>query len=215
MANIKVELSHEIIDGQPVTFVAPCDCTQITGLKAYYPSGSKVFTFKDAHGNDLTGIGNLFAAGAYIKAILDVTNGFAYIQNADTNAYLEKKFSQTLPAVESIDFPGCYYRMVNNVQEWLNPPLKDGVEYRTAERWRGMPVYQRYVPIGAYSAGQSSVSHGITNLTSCIGISLTDGDNNEVTQHPNVKGLYVTSEGIYLTVGEAQTFNATLKYTKS
>lgn len=95
MANIKVELSHEIIDGQPVTFVAPCDCTAITGLKVYYPGGSKVFTFKDAHGNVLTGIGNLFGEGAYVKAILDVTNGNAYLQNADTNAYLEECIIKT------------------------------------------------------------------------------------------------------------------------
>ena len=89
MANIKVELSHEIIDGQPVTFVAPCDCTAITGLTVEYPNGSKAFTFKDAHGNTLTGVGNLFTKGAYVKAILDVANGYAYLQNADTNAYLE------------------------------------------------------------------------------------------------------------------------------
>ena len=92
MANIKVEVSHGILDGQPVTFVAPCDCTKITGLKVYYPDGSKVFSFKDAHGNTLTGLGNLFAAGAYVKAILDVKNGFAYIQNADTNTYIEATF---------------------------------------------------------------------------------------------------------------------------
>lgn len=98
MANIRVDIGHEIIDGQPVTFVAPCDCTAIDGLKVYYPGGSKVFVFKDAHGNVLTGIGNLFAAGAYVKAILDVTGGSAYIQNADTNAYLEAALAGKAPA---------------------------------------------------------------------------------------------------------------------
>lgn len=97
MANIKVTLEVPLIDGHPVTFKAPCDCTAVTGVKVYYPDGestaSKVFTFKDAHGNDLTGIGDLFAAGAYVKVILDTTNGWAYIQNADTNQYLENKFS--------------------------------------------------------------------------------------------------------------------------
>lgn len=92
MANIKIELDYELIDGQPVTFAAPCDCTAITGLKVEHTGGSKVFTFKDAHGNDLTGLGNLFAAGSYVKAILDIPNGAAYLQNADTNAYLEQKF---------------------------------------------------------------------------------------------------------------------------
>lgn len=97
MANIKVELNHEIIDGQPITFVAPCDCTAVTGLKVYYPGGSKVFTFKDAHGNALTGVGNLFSQGAYVKAILDVINGNAYLQNADTNKYLETALAGKAP----------------------------------------------------------------------------------------------------------------------
>ena len=97
MANIKIEQSYAIADGQPVTFVAPCDCTAITGLNVTYPGGSKEFTFKDAHGNDLTGIGNLFTAGAYVKAILDIVNGYAYLQNADTNAYLEAQLASKRP----------------------------------------------------------------------------------------------------------------------
>lgn len=103
MANIKVNLSHEILDGLPVTFVAPCDCTAVTGIKVYYPGGTKEFTFRDAHGSDLAGIGNLFAAGSYVKAILDVANGHAYIQNADTNAYLEAQLAGKAPASHTKD----------------------------------------------------------------------------------------------------------------
>lgn len=42
---------------------------------------------------------------------------------------------------ESTDYPGCYYRMVGGVVEWLNPPLQLGQEYRTTERYQGKPVY--------------------------------------------------------------------------
>ena len=101
MANITVNLNYPISDGEKISFRAPCDCTEITGLLVRYPSvtdidvtsTSKVFAFKDAHGNDLTGIGNLFSAGAFISVLLDVTNGAAYIQNADTNAYIEGAFA--------------------------------------------------------------------------------------------------------------------------
>lgn len=34
----------------------------------------------------------MFVKGALVKTILDVTNGFAYIQNADTNSYIENNF---------------------------------------------------------------------------------------------------------------------------
>ena len=106
MAYIKLELDHPIVDGEVVTFKAPCDCTAVEGIKVYYIELTETsetqlnatFTFKDAHGNTLTNIGNLFMSGAYIKAILDTTNNYAYIQNADTNAYLEQKFSGCAPA---------------------------------------------------------------------------------------------------------------------
>lgn len=103
MANIKIELDYELIDGQPVTFAAPCNCTAVTGLKVYHSGGSNVFTFKDAHGNALTGLGNLFSKGAYVKAILDVNSGSAYLQNADTNAYLEGRFDEKAPVSHVTD----------------------------------------------------------------------------------------------------------------
>ena len=88
MALIKVEMSMPPVDGMDIKFKAPCDCTQITGLLVEYPEGSKEFTFRDCHGNNLAGIGNLFGAGAYIKVIVDVAKGYAYLQNADNNGFL-------------------------------------------------------------------------------------------------------------------------------
>lgn len=39
---------------------------------------------------------------------------------------------------------GCFYRFNNatKIKEWINPPLKYGVEYCTVERWNNKPVYQ-------------------------------------------------------------------------
>ncbi len=97
MADIRIDYIGELTDGQSVTFIAPCNCNEITGLKVYYFVGtertSKSFTIRDTMGNDLTGIGNLFKAGAYVHTILDTTNGYAYLQNAATNGYLNQKLS--------------------------------------------------------------------------------------------------------------------------
>ena len=79
----------KLYDGMPITFKAPCDCAFVEGLTV----NSTNFIFKDANRNTLTGIGNLFSEGALVKAILDKTNGFAYIQNADNNKYLEDRIS--------------------------------------------------------------------------------------------------------------------------
>lgn len=93
MAMIRIDLAETLLDGMDIKFKAPCACTEITGLAVYYPkedgtTGYKEFTFRDAHANDLTGMGNLFDKNAYVKVIVDTINGYAYIQNADTNAYL-------------------------------------------------------------------------------------------------------------------------------
>jgi hypothetical protein len=47
------------------------------------------YVFKDAHGNNLAGV-DLFASGSAVSVLL-CSDG-AYVQNADTNAYLDKKF---------------------------------------------------------------------------------------------------------------------------
>lgn len=92
MSNIRIDLEATVINGQTLTFKSPVDCSQITGLKVYYPEGdavkSRVFQFADAHGNNVGNI-NLFAANVLVKVILDTDLSRAYVQNADTNAYLE------------------------------------------------------------------------------------------------------------------------------
>ena len=99
MADIRVDISMALTDGMDITFKAPCDCTSVDGIRVYYvknkESVSQRFVLKDAHRNDVTRIGNLFMEGAYVHVILDTANGFAYIQNADTNGYIEERLNGT------------------------------------------------------------------------------------------------------------------------
>ena len=95
--NIRVDLITPIKDGTEVVFRSPVDCSQVTGLKVYYKgddgnTASKEFAFADAHGNNVGDIDHLFAENVVVKVILDVTKGMAFVQNADTNAYLERRF---------------------------------------------------------------------------------------------------------------------------
>lgn len=94
MAYINVNSPCPVFQGMPITFKAPCDCTAVEGLVVAYGDNSYTFAFKDAHGNTLTGVGNLFMQGALVKAILDIEDGYAYLQNADTNAYIERTFAR-------------------------------------------------------------------------------------------------------------------------
>lgn len=96
MANIKIIVDGPLMDGHKLTFKAPCECTVVEYLDVRYvkdgAQASKLFTMKDTHGNDLTGIGNLFGADAYVSVVLNTHLGIAYLQNAATNGYLEKNF---------------------------------------------------------------------------------------------------------------------------
>ena len=172
MANIKIELGHPVIDGMPLSFRAPCNCNEVTGIKVMWPDGEDihfiVFSFADAHKNDLTGLGNLFAANAMVRVVLDTANAKAYLQNADTNAYLEAALAGKLPAIESTEHPGCYYRMVDGEQEWLNPPVEDNVEYKTTERYRGKPIYTRAVNCGTVPNAGSSKTVSIDGSISRV-----------------------------------------------
>jgi ABC-type amino acid transport substrate-binding protein len=105
MANIRVDVNYVIKDGSEIVFRSPADCSAITGLVVYYgaedgTSASKEFVLADAHGHNVGDIDHLFAENAVVKVILDVTHGMAFVQNADTNAYLEARFEKMLPRSE-------------------------------------------------------------------------------------------------------------------
>ena len=106
MAKIRIDLEATIINGQALTFKAPADCSQITGLIIYYPEGNstatKNFKFVDSHGVDVgSGTLSLFAKDALVKVVLDTDTAKAYIQNADTNDYLEDKFEDLKQLIDN------------------------------------------------------------------------------------------------------------------
>lgn len=94
MANIRINIDHATKDGLELVFRAPCDASEITGLTVHSITADTTQEFKltDANGNDLGSINHLFAGSAVVKVILDVTQGKAFVQNADTNKYIEDRF---------------------------------------------------------------------------------------------------------------------------
>ena len=96
MANIRVDSPVVVYSGLPLTFKSPADCSQVTGLVVYWTDGdrtsSRVFQFADAHGNNIGHL-DLFAADVVVKVILDLATNCAFVQNADTNAYLEQRIN--------------------------------------------------------------------------------------------------------------------------
>lgn len=103
MPNIRVDLNGALVEGQTVTFQSPAACAEVTGLNVYYTENGiqvcKTFQFADAHGHNVGSV-DLFAAGVLVKVILHLDTLRAYVQNADTNAYLEAKFASLESQIE-------------------------------------------------------------------------------------------------------------------
>ena len=105
--------------------------------------------------------GNLRMAGNRITDLgTPSANG-----DAVNKAYSDSKL------VEDIGYPGCYYRMVDGVEEWLNPPMVIGVEYRTTERFENMVVFAKLIDYGALPTGGSYKRYNISGGTAVRPIS--------------------------------------------
>lgn len=169
MANINVRIDGPLMDGHRVTFKAPCACSQIERLKVKYllnnEMKSATFQLKDSHGASVVGLGNLFEEGAYVTVILDTTNKFAYLQNADTNSYLEQQFYRRprrayefLPdvgnAYESLDVNGLKFN-----GKWIYPENFSANVFRIGIFVNGeFDTYNEYVVyIGPYESTDQNV----------------------------------------------------------
>lgn len=73
-----------------------------------------------------------------------------------------KKAAESISSlfIESSEFAGCYYRTADGIQEWINPPMQLGQEYRTTERWNGKVVYAKAVNLGTLPGRASKITVG-------------------------------------------------------
>lgn len=148
MANIKITVEGPLMDGHKITFKAPCNCDAVEKLDVRYikdnEQKSKLFTMKDAHGNDLTGLGNLFYKDAYVDVVLDPNSGSAYLQNAGTNGYLEGK-TTPVDNLESdrADLPlsARQGKILNESLEWKLAIANTKSEYTVTQEYRELLVY--------------------------------------------------------------------------
>ena len=195
MAKIKVNISGEAFTGKIVTFKAPCDCTEATGLVI----GEDTYDVVDALGNCITGSYLAWRGGAVVSVALDVDSKKAFLQNEKPTpaaigaapagyglgmqrlpqinlATLNQTFAAGWYAFRDIEntIDGsrvglvCCHGMPTSsnvcvqdfytfdgmrahirrlyvdgswINEYVNPPMKLGVEYRTTERYLNKPVY--------------------------------------------------------------------------
>lgn len=84
--------------------------------------------------------------------------GVTPVKSGGTGANSAQKSRENLEvaqAIESQDYTGCYYRIVDGETEWINPPMVVNSEYRTTERSRGYPVYTKLINCGVPTDGKT------------------------------------------------------------
>ena len=84
------------------------------------------------------------------------------VERALAGGAIDQAIADKKGTTESTDYPGCYYRTVDGVREWINPPMAWDVEYRTTERYNSKPVYVKSMGLGTMPAASTlkSVSFG-------------------------------------------------------
>jgi hypothetical protein len=139
--------------------------------------------------------------------------------DAVNRAYVHDTFA---PATEDATYPGCYYRMVGSVKEWLNPPLVVGVEYRTTERYAGKPVYILMKDLGSLpNAGSRTVQDLSANVDRIVDAVFNTANADASYHNAQEVSWYVGSYGwpycIMKTTTDMSAYTAriTIKYTKT
>lgn len=110
--------------------------------------------------------------------------------------------------------------------EWVNPPMIPGVEYRTTERYLGKPVYVKVMSFGALpnaSMKQETLTlEGVESLVSCSGITgggtvfpcsnPSDANIGTISLFANIYGTtFITTTADW----SGKTANIIFKYTKT
>lgn len=190
------------VSGHEVTVAPAPEMTAVSGsglmcLMAHLPDGSQkkmwnlVYTAEGIPGGDTPAAAKYFAAfsGLIAQALqcveqqtpdTSLTIPGRSADAASTGAAIHAAVEHKLDGAQSAEHPGCFYRMVNGVMEWINPPAAIGVEYRTVQRWNGHPVYQKIVALGRLPNAQVSRYNNIASFDHITELSLlvkTSADN--------------------------------------
>ena len=198
-------------------FIPVGTSTELITITKNYP---KDFLTRTA---DISQAGVVFSDGNYVTystgAISATANGYSVpVAIYGIKAVSSNSASET----EDLDHPGCFYRTVNGVQEWLNPPMEIGVEYKTTERYAGKHVYVSALNFGVLPNKENKTVNlsdlGINNVSGVIHADLIDSSGMFVNSHEGITNFTASALNISITTNidySAHIAVAILKYIKT
>ena len=106
--------------------------------------------------------------------------------------------------IESTEYPGCYYRIVDGVTEWINPPMIEGVEYRTTKRCDNKPVYVQKgiigdLPNSSTTVFKISVANAVIDKMLTMEVELYNSTDNLRCMHPFIDNTGKIQTALYMT----------------
>ena len=152
----------------------------------------------------------------YLMTSEDGSTSYIVLERADEpivvgtpmNAETFNTLASAIPDADE-SYPTCYYRVVDDVTEWINPPMIAGVEYRTTERFDGKPVYRKLVTYehsGQFGSETTykdyTIPHGISGWAKTIRC-ITSANDDGVWPYVGSAGGIVTAhlvDGTNITV---------------
>ena len=127
------------------------------------------------------------------------TNAWTFDGSTDRTINITPAKIGAAPAIESTEYPGCYYRTVNGETEWLNPPMVSGVSYRTTERYNGMPVYAVLMQSGSLK-GKGEELFALLAGSTILDVQGTLSDGSTLPHITPDYSVYMTTAGNTVTV---------------
>ena len=117
------------------------------------------------------------------------------------------------PAVQSYTYAGCYYRMVGDEREWINPPMVLGEEYRTTERLDKLVVYTKITSFGEMPHNSSKTVHDVVegSIFSVDGI-VFNADGIPIVTFATNQSISCDFSGRHVSVGTTYEFSNCTAY---
>lgn len=153
--------------------------------------------------------GTIEISGTEVNGTRQTVTRYGATAQSKTRIYYNgswQKWNDCGLLVEDETYAGCYYRMVNNVQEWENPPLIGGVEYATTERHKGKAVYVKLVDIGTLPSNTSKQVVYSKNPATCVKIEVVVSNSGGTTYLLP----FITSTGDLRTAAQVTKYNIIL-----
>lgn len=191
------------------------------------------------NGNRITGfidmgtyegsINNISSTGLKLNSVVWVTPNTTYLPYSGTGVYgICETWSVSggiwLQRISYASGNVCHRMYFNSEWQpwvWDNPPMVVGVEYRTADRMNGKPVYTQAIDFGALpNTTIKKVEHAIADISSIVDYSLfsSSGGTANLVSHGNVTSIIASATYIQVTTNynlSGVSARAVLRYTKT